>query len=286
MRFFPFVAFLALFFVLAACGDDDGGSATRIAWDEAGGDSAADKTNSIDDVGLSVKTSSGSSTVSIDSVALAVPCKGDDCEYGTLTDDRDGKTYKTVKIGNQWWMAENLNYAYPALDMTSDTSNFCYKHEEHYCGTYGRLYQWSAAMDGAGLFSTNGAGCGYSYRACSPTYPVQGVCPTGWHLPTHEEWNVLLAAVGGTDSAGLMLKSSRDWDDGFGVDAYGFSALPAGSSDNGNYFYDLGVVGIFWTSTEYYNRFAIYVSLHANSVDAAMLPGIKGDKYSVRCVMD
>ena len=97
----------------------------------------------------------------------------------TLTDSRDGQTYKTVTIGTQTWMAENLNY---------ETANsYCYKDSAKYCAKYGRLYTWAAAMDSAGAWSSNGKGCGDG-TTCSPTYPLRGVCPSGWHLPTVDEF--------------------------------------------------------------------------------------------------
>ena len=95
-----------------------------------------------------------------------------------MTDERDGQTYKTVTIGTQTWMAENLN-------LETDYS-YCYNDSAEYCGKYGRLYTWAAAMDSVGTWSTNGKGCGYG-NVCSATYPVRGVCPEGWHLPSHED---------------------------------------------------------------------------------------------------
>ena len=69
--------------------------------------------------------------------------------FGEMTDERDGHVYKTVKIGEQIWMAENLNYAYPKQDSSSDSVSWCYNNEPDSCAKYGRLYLWSAAMDSA-----------------------------------------------------------------------------------------------------------------------------------------
>ena len=102
-----------------------------------------------------------------------------------MVDDRDGQIYKTVEIGEQTWMAENLNYAYLSLESDSDSLSFCYDNDPLNCSKYGRLYRWSAAMDSAGMFSTTGKGCGYS--VCLPTGNVRGVCPEGWHLPSKNE---------------------------------------------------------------------------------------------------
>ena len=172
------------------------------------------------------KSNSSSSSV-VPTVSVASPCKTeteDNCEYGTLTDDRDGQTYKTVKIGEQWWMAENLNYAYTGVPFKymlltdsnlvdySDSTSWCYDNDAANCAKYGRLYTWAAAMDSVGTWSTNGMGCGY-YMECSPTNPVRGICPEGWHLPYATEWIALFDAVGGKATAGIMLKSTEGWND-------------------------------------------------------------------------
>ncbi len=80
--------------------------------------------------------------------------------YGELTDARDGQVYRTVEIGDQIWMAENLNYAYMVKTQELDSSSFCYGNKVENCEKYGRLYLWSAAVDSAALFSENGKGCG------------------------------------------------------------------------------------------------------------------------------
>lgn len=224
------------------------------------------------------------------SVTLATRCKTeteDNCEYGTLLDDRDGQTYKTVKIGAQWWMAENLNY---------ETDNsFCYNDSAEYCEKYGRLYTWAAAMDSAGTWSTNGKGCGY-LKTCLPIYPVRGVCPEGWHLPTQSDWNTLFTAVGGVqdedyayrwNGAGTVLKSTGGWyNDGNGTDAYGLSALPAGNRNRHGYFYNDGYNANFWSATEDDSYGAYYMYLGYDSEGAYLHDGYKIYGFSVRCLKD
>ena len=116
----------------------------------------------------------------------------------TMKDSRDGQTYKTVKIGKQVWMAENMNY--------DIKHSYCYDNNPENCEKYGRLYTWAAA----------------NY-----------VCPEGWHLPTKEEFEILMSNVGEIETAGKMLKSKQGWEpyehefehalqDGNGIDKYGF----------------------------------------------------------------
>ena len=202
-----------------------------------------------------------------------------DADKNTLKDLRDGLTYKTVKIGTQTWMAENLNY---------ETANsFCYNDSAEYCEKYGRLYTWAAAMDSAGTWSTNGKGCGYSgfYKTCSPTYPVRGVCPQGWHLPTQTEWNTLFTAVGGSSVAGTKLKSTSGWNSGNGTDAFSFSALPAGGWGGGDYDYE-GNIAFFWSSTANSSNDASRMRLHYVSDGASLGDYNKGNGFSVRCLKD
>jgi len=116
--------------------------------------------------------------------------------YGSVT--HGGQTYKTVVIGTQTWMAENLNYDVPNND---DTDDICYGNNSANCAKYGRLYNWSTANI---------------------------ACPSGWHLPSQAEWEVMVAYIGG-ESAGRRLRARSGWnEDGNGVDDYGFSALPGG----------------------------------------------------------
>lgn len=197
--------------------------------------------------------SSSSLGVSSSSVVLAVPCKTeteDNCEYGSLTDERDGRIYKTVKIGDQWWMAENLKYR------ASNSS--CYNNLESNCDKFGRLYM---LVEGTIL------------------------CPNGWHLPLQMEWEVLFTAVGGRSTAGKVLKSQSGWSyNNNGTDAYSFAAIPAGYEFRGLY-YNASSEANFWCRKDgmidgSYNERLYYG-------DNADLSYHRSDfELSVRCVKD
>ena len=261
--------------------------------------SSAKSSSSKDGKSSSSDEKNSSSSSVVPTVSVASPCKTateDNCEYGTLTDDRDGQTYKTVKIGEQWWMAENLNYAYTDVPFkyssyTSDSTSWCYDNDAANCAKYGRLYTWAAAMDSVGTWSTNGMGCGY-YMECSPTNPVRGICPEGWHLPDETEWRALVDAVGGNATAGIMLKSTEGWNDkydgtsGNGSDTYSFSALPAGYRyENGIYNYE-GYDAHFWSSTEDGSYNACSMSLYNKGDYAFLHYSGKNFGFSVRCLRD
>jgi uncharacterized protein (TIGR02145 family) len=295
-RLFLGASIVALCTLTIACGDENSDFATRPDGKESSSSSILKSNSSVTNV------SSGSS------VTLATPCKTDStdtCEYGTLTDSRDGQTYKTVKIGDQIWMAENLNYAYIGIpfkykESTSDSTSWCYGDDPAYCSKYGRLYTWAAAMDSAGMWSTNGKGCGYE-TTCSPIYPVRGVCPVGWHLPTRTEWNTLLIAVGGFSTAGHMLKSTSGWDwnwkwnnyegqSGNGTDAFGFSVLPVHGRDHDGKYYDEGCVegcfANFWSSSRDYGQLTYYLYLVYYELTATLAANDLVYGFSVRCVRD
>ena len=248
----------------------------------------------------SVVSSSSSSVASSSSVKIALACKSryqDDCVYDTLTDERDGQTYKTVKIGNQVWMAENLNYASLQSTDSLDSTSFCYEDDPDNCEEYGRLYLWSAVMDSAATWSDNGKGCGYGV-VCSPTFPVRGVCPAGWHVPTRDEVMELIDAVGGLDVVGDMLISecSGCIDE---VDLYGFSFRPTGRKRSSGYYDDDGEYGYMWTTTDdYWNSDEFFLknnepfelvaafSMSKAGGNLGIHGGYKNMGYPVRCVKD
>ena len=125
-------------------------------------------------------------------VKLIEPCivdSVDNCEYETLTDERDGRTYKAVKIGTQTWMAEDLAFKYKSATVRTGCATKTYE-----CGSDSVVYSWSAAMDSAGLFSDEGLYCGDSIKCYHPLQ-VRGACPVGWHLPNLNEWKTLFTAT-------------------------------------------------------------------------------------------
>ena len=311
-----FVGAFALSAMLVACGDDSA-SAKDTEIEELSSSSAVEiassssttrndslSSSAIESSSSSVLANSSSSetTQSSSSITTTTPCNVDgenNCVYGTLTDTRDGQTYKTVTIGDQTWMAENLNYAYTGVPYnkvgsyvyTSDSTSWCYDNDPANCAKYGRLYTWAAAIDSVKLATDadNPLDCGYG-KTCGLSGKVQGVCPEGWHLPSYDEWNTLVTAVGGLSTAGKVLKSQTGWTayDRITItneDSFGFSALPAGYRYNNGYYYE-GYRAYFWSSTESRSYYAYRMYLYYSYDYAYLSDDVKDDGRSVRCVKD
>jgi len=194
--------------------------------------------------------------------------------YGTLTDSRDGQTYKTVVIGTQTWMAENLNYA---VD-----SSWCYNDFASYCDQYGRLYQWHAAMALAN--SCDIEDCGNQVGA-----EHQGICPDGWHVPDTTEWNTLEDYVdenNGDDGVGYSLKTVSGWSNGDnGSDIFGFGGLPGGDrTSNGGFHYAGDYGGFWWSSIESEASSVWYLHLFCDTGDFYRFNNSKSYAFSVRCL--
>ena len=199
---------------------------------------------------------------------------------GTLTDSRDGQTYKTVKIGDQVWMAENLNFV-------TDNS-WCYNDESDNCAKYGRLYTWAAAV------GRDEDECGFEHTCGLGSGDIRGACPQGWHLPSQSEWEALIVAVDGSiteytssNTAGTKLKSVTGWSSsGNGTNAFGFSAVPAGYRYyNGDYLSE-GNDAFFWSSAEYDSNYAYGMNLYCNLDYAFLFSDNKILGFSVRCLKD
>lgn len=176
--------------------------------------------------------------------------------YGTLTDKRDGQMYKTVKIGEQVWMAENLNYADSVSTASLKGNSWCFKNRVKNCDVMGRLYTWGAAIDSVSLARNpeNPQICGNG-KKCTLPDTVQGICPEGWHLPNRSEITALVGNVGGHGRDASMFKSQNGWlpYDGFPAptDDFGFSAAASGGWDGGGGdFFGMGQYAFFWEGTE------------------------------------
>jgi len=202
-----------------------------------------------------------------------------------------GETYKTVKIGEQVWMARNLNY--------NANGSRCYGDDtggdsQNKCGTYGRLYDWATAMGIASYYNIE-------YYHPSESIMYQGVCPQGWHLPSNAEWGKLMRYVDGrsgedpytSPTAGRYLKASDGWyndssdeyanrpDFGNGEDTYGFAALPGGGYYPSDGFIDIGKSGVWWSASE--NASGIIIPYTVGYMLSSTGKG-NYNLFSVRCI--
>ena len=215
----------------------------------------------------------------------------------TIT-DIDGNTYNTVQIGDQCWMRENLRTSKYAdgTPITQSggtsytTSYWCYPGgDSSYLTTYGRIYNWPAVMHGATLSD-------------SVLSNIQGICPSGWHVPSDEEWHQLADYVtnqshfmcNGNVSIAKALASKTGWISSTSTcavgnmpdinNATGFNAVPSGYFNDG--FYYLGNYAYFWSSTEYNNNNAYRCYMSYSSSSLSFGNSSKSAFYSVRCLRD
>jgi len=187
----------------------------------------------------------------------------------------EGQTYKTVEIGTQTWMAENLNYNVIG-SKCGDGSSL-----NEICNTYGRLYNWATAM---ALPSKCNNELSTSDADCAIKTPHQGICPSDWHIPSYDEWNVLMSAVGGVGTAGKYLKAVNGWiGNGNGEDKFGFSALPGGYGSNGYFGHD-GYYGYWWSAIESSSNRAYSTRMDYNYGAVSYGSYDRSDWYSVRCL--
>ncbi len=192
--------------------------------------------------------------------------------FGTFTDSRDGKVYKTVAIGNQVWMADNLAHK-------AKGGSWAYSNDESDVKLFGYFYAWETART---------------------------ICPSGWHLPNDAEWQELSGFLGGSDDAGRKMKTTRGWkDNGDGTNESGFTGIASGyrarmgtlfAIDNKGVFKETGEVGYWWSSTDYNinnsnaagkEHILVYRLSHKSNI-LERLGTYKGfgHAFSVRCIKD
>jgi len=185
-----------------------------------------------------------------------------------FVDSRDNNTYKTIKIGNQVWMAENLRYSknIPVGTSSSNKPHLYYPNgSAANVSVYGYLYNWYAAVE---------------------------ACPQGWHLPTVSDWRELKNSITGENPGAQLAASPQLWNDGllerstsFGKS--GFSVIPAGSFD-GKEYGNFGSFAYFWTANEYeyYSGNSYFRYIYYNYGGVVSNYSSKSGGFSVRCVKD
>ena len=224
----------------------------------------------------------------------------------TTITDYDGNTYHTIKIGDQWWMAHNLETTHyadgteiPLVEslsrwdtLGSEDKAFCYynNNDNGEARTYGALYTWAAALNSSGSSDNNPSG-------------IQGVCPDGWHMPGDSEWKELEMYLGMTQAdadangprgisiGSKLAKLHSLWSDGiletsdqFGTS--GFMALPGGGRRYDGTFGRLGENANFWSATEHDTEKAWGRHIYSKYTTVHRYSTVKSDGFSVRCVKD
>ncbi len=186
----------------------------------------------------------------------------------SFTDDRNGKVYETVKIGQQCWMAKNLNFgsfisstntgvSHSNVTNNSVTEKYCLNNIESNCDLYGGLYDWNEMMNYVNTESIN------------------GICPQGWHLPSDNEWNSMIAVVGPNSGNNLQSGGST-----------GFKALLGGSRSHEGYFFGEGTDTYFWTSTKSAGSLSWSNNLHIGSANVLHAGYKTSYGFAVRCIKD
>jgi len=192
-----------------------------------------------------------------------------------FTDSRDNQVYPTVLIGNQCWMSKNLNIG-ARIDGIQNAQNngiiekYCYDNLETNCDIYGGIYQWNEMMQ----YST--------------TPGVEGICPSGWHIPALPELDVLVTHLGGISIAGGKMKETGivHWSspNSGATNSSGFTGLPGGNSGTNGLFYNFGDGGNLWSSSQYDASLAWDLYLFYGSANANIYYEEKALGFSARCL--
>jgi len=269
---------------------EDSGATWNFACDSISGDVGADI---LSDAGKHIVWDFGAEHPQIFGNLFRIRIIADDhvLAMGTVT-DIDGNVYKTVKIGLQWWMAENLKVTHyqndDAIPNVTDNGTWAYLLTGAYCNynndttnvaTYGRLYNWYAVDDS------------------------RDAAPAGWHVPSDDEWKELEMYLGmtqsqangldfrGTDEGGKIKETGYAyWNspNTGATNSSGFSALPSGYRYYYGDFHYIGTRAFFWSSTEYYEGsfYAFYRNLFYDRSDVYRYYDPGGNGFSLRCVRD
>jgi len=271
---------LAMAFTFSCSGgDDDGGNNSN-----GGTSSPSSSPSEISSSSSKPSSSSGTSSSSV----------GVSSNYGGNNKCNSIANCKTKQIGSQTWLAENLNidvvgskcygeggkvynYETDSFDKTLSNAEI-----QANCDKYGRLYDWATAM-------ALDASCNSTSCASQITRPHRGICPSGWHIPSNDDWDELVNSAGGVSTAGTKLKSKDGWESYSGVpagtDEFGFSALPGGYGYSGD-FNLVGNFGYWWSASEYGSSYAYSGYMLYHFEGSYYSYNFKDMLYSVRCLQD
>jgi uncharacterized protein (TIGR02145 family) len=197
-------------------------------------------------------------------------------------DTRNNKIYNTVQIGSQCWMAQNLNVGTMMPGSDSQINNgiiekYCWGNNEANCDVYGGLYQWDEYMN---------------YATSSNANPSnrQGICFTGWHIPSDAEWQQLVSFLGGSSVAGGKMKEAgtAHWTspNTGATNSSGFTALPGGNRMPDGSFSGFQYYAFLWSSTEYSSSYSWYQFLYFDYAVVSRMNWDKFQGYSGRCLKD
>jgi len=195
-----------------------------------------------------------------------LPCGQATVLYGNIT-------YHSVSIGNQCWLKENLNIGTRIAGTqnqdpgNSNIQKYCFNDDSAKCTLYGGLYQWDEAM------------------RSSIAPGAQGICPTGWHIPSDVEWTALTTFLGGDSIAGTKMKSASGWyNNGNGTNTSNFTCLPGGYRGNDSNFNNLTQLGYFWSSTQAGASQAWNRKLSYDTAQVTKYNSFKTSGFSIRCI--
>ena len=205
----------------------------------------------------------------------AISVSGFPCLGSSTVADVDGNIYNTIQIGTQCWMRENIKAKHYANG--NALSRYCYIGNEAYCDTFGGLYNWPTIMNGSssGSFVPSG---------------IQGICPTGWHLPSDPEWDILIYFLGGDSLAGGKMKETgiNHWNSpNIGAtNSSGFSALPGGYRYSGGGYHTMGEYAYWWSTTEYFTNATWVRSIKHDGEIVYHYYDFNDNCFAVRCLKD
>ena len=208
------------------------------------------------------------------------------CPSSPVVKDHEGNMYRTVQIGTQCWMAENMRCTTSPSGHKWHSNPYFTAAQPDYAAYFatpadlrhGILYNWTAAVDLPA----------HQNNSRSVAMPVRGICPQGWHLPSTDEWDLLFNTLGGKKVAGEMMKApSQQWDPYLSIhrENSGFDAIPSGSYTEDGHKY-VGMQSYFWSAENFNRSQAWCCILYDFKNEGYNYLDYKCYGHSVRCLKD